>query len=53
MHGIGNDFIVFDVESTAELPSPETLRRLADRRTGIGFDQALALFPARDPDTDV
>ena len=53
MHGIGNDFIVFDVESTAQLPSPETLQRLADRRTGIGFDQALALFPARDPDTDV
>jgi diaminopimelate epimerase len=53
MHGIGNDFIVFDVESAAELPSPETLRRLADRRTGIGFDQALALFPARNADTDV
>ena len=53
MHGIGNDFIVFDLESAAELPSPETIRRLADRRIGIGFDQALALFPARDPDTDV
>jgi len=45
MHGLGNDFIVFEAPAGSELPSPDVLRRLADRRTGIGFDQALVLMP--------
>ncbi len=53
MHGLGNDFIVIDAEASAARPTPDLLRRLADRRTGIGFDQALAIYPARDSDTDV
>jgi diaminopimelate epimerase len=53
MHGLGNDFIVFDAASPDDVPSPATLRRLADRRTGIGFDQALVLCPPRRPGTDV
>ncbi|HYK24642.1 MAG TPA: diaminopimelate epimerase [Steroidobacteraceae bacterium] len=46
MHGVGNDFIVFDAPPGGP-PSTTTLRRLADRRTGIGFDQALVLEPPR------
>lgn len=46
MHGLGNDFIVFDAPPGG-LPSTGELRRLADRRTGIGFDQALVLEPPR------
>ena len=53
MHGLGNDFIVFDAAGPADLPSPAVLRRLADRRTGIGFDQALVLAPPRTGGTDV
>jgi diaminopimelate epimerase len=53
MHGLGNDFIVFDSRGPDQLPSPLTLRRLADRRTGIGFDQALVLEPPRRDGTDV
>jgi len=53
MHGLGNDFIVFDAPSPDLCPSPATLRRLADRRTGIGFDQALVLSPPRQSGTDV
>ena len=49
MHGLGNDFIVFD----APAPSAEQLRKLADRHTGIGFDQALVLEKPRRPDTQV
>jgi diaminopimelate epimerase len=45
MQGLGNDFIVFDAPAGTELPAPEVFRRLADRRTGIGFDQALVLLP--------
>jgi len=53
MHGLSNDFIVFDAAEPAQLPSPAALRRLADRRTGIGFDQALVLAPPRREGTDV
>lgn len=53
MHGLGNDFIVFDAPAGMDPPSAEVLRRLADRRTGIGFDQALVLMPPRQADSDV
>jgi diaminopimelate epimerase len=53
MHGLGNDFIVFDALDPSRLPSPAALRRMADRRTGIGFDQALVLAPPRRAGTDV
>jgi diaminopimelate epimerase len=42
MHGLGNDFIVFDAPRASVLTA-EQIRRLADRHTGIGFDQALIL----------
>ncbi len=53
MHGAGNDFIVFDAPRDAPLPGPEQLRRLANRHTGIGFDQAMVIRPARKPGTAV
>ena len=53
MHGVGNDFVVFDTPAGGSLPSAGELRRLADRHTGIGFDQALVLEAPRRPDTAV
>jgi diaminopimelate epimerase len=53
MHGLGNDFIVFDVADESSLPEASSIRQWADRRTGIGFDQALALLPSADKDVDV
>ena len=53
MHGSGNDFIVFDWPAGQALPSAEQLRKLSNRRTGIGFDQALVLEKPRRPDTAV
>jgi diaminopimelate epimerase len=50
MQGLGNDFLVFDAPASvadAHFDS-NLLRALADRHTGIGFDQALMLEPARD-----
>jgi diaminopimelate epimerase len=39
MHGLGNDFVVFD-SRTAEIPlSVALVRGIAHRQTGIGFDQ--------------
>ena len=51
MHGVGNDFVVFDAPLPDSLLDPTRLRSLADRRTGIGFDQALLLEPPRRADT--
>jgi diaminopimelate epimerase len=53
MQGLGNDFIVFDAPAGTELPSSEVFRRLADRRLGIGFDQALVLMPPAKQGFDV
>jgi diaminopimelate epimerase len=53
MHGLGNDFIVFDAPAPGAMPSARDLQRLSDRRTGIGFDQALVLEPPRSAGTDV
>jgi diaminopimelate epimerase len=51
MHGLGNDFIVFDAAPQEPLPSAEQFRRLAARNTGIGFDQALVIEPPKRPNT--
>jgi len=52
MHGLGNDFVVFNaIDQKIEL-SPETYQFIADRRFGIGCDQILLVEPARLADTD-
>ncbi len=40
MHGIGNDFVVFGSIEPSSL-SPDFIRKLSDRRLGIGCDQVL------------
>jgi diaminopimelate epimerase len=52
MHGLGNDFIVFEA-GDASLPTAAQWRQLADRRTGIGFDQALVMQAPHRSGTDV
>ncbi|HWG70792.1 MAG TPA: diaminopimelate epimerase [Steroidobacteraceae bacterium] len=49
MQGLGNDFLVFNAPAAAAPWDADRLRALADRHTGIGFDQALLLEPPRDP----
>jgi diaminopimelate epimerase len=51
MHGLGNDFLIMEAPSGGALPDAAQWRRLADRRTGVGFDQALVLEPPRSADT--
>jgi diaminopimelate epimerase len=53
MHGVGNDFVIFDAPADESLLAPARLRDLADRRTGIGFDQALVLGKPKRADTAV
>ncbi|HEV7632828.1 MAG TPA: diaminopimelate epimerase [Steroidobacteraceae bacterium] len=47
MHGLGNDFIVFETAAAAPQLAPEQWRQLADRHRGIGFDQGLVIEPPR------
>jgi diaminopimelate epimerase len=50
MHGLGNDFLVARGQTP---PDAEAIRRLADRHTGVGFDQLLWLSDPQTPDTDI
>jgi diaminopimelate epimerase len=52
MHSLGNDFLVFEANG-AKLPDTRVMRRLADRNTGIGFDQLLWLEAGRADGADV
>lgn len=52
MHGLGNDFMVVDSITQNVHLSPDTIRRLSDRHTGVGFDQLLLVEPPYSPDTD-
>jgi diaminopimelate epimerase len=52
MHGLGNDFVVFDaVRQDVEL-TPERIRSLADRRFGVGCDQVLLVAPPEHEGVD-
>lgn len=52
MHGLGNDFMVINqITQDIEL-SNEQIRRLANRKTGVGFDQLLVVSPPMSPEVD-
>ena len=53
MHGLGNDFVVFDTFQQDIYLDRRQLRFIADRNFGIGCDQILVLGPADHPDADV
>ena len=47
MHGLGNDFAIFDAR-TFQLPlDAAKARAIADRRRGIGCDQVIVMEPAK------
>jgi len=52
MHGAGNDFVVLDGTRAPIALSTEQLRRLGDRRFGVGADQILLVEPPRAADAD-
>lgn len=52
MHGLGNDFMVVDCVTQNVFFNTENIRRLADRNTGVGFDQLLVVEAPYDPDLD-
>jgi diaminopimelate epimerase len=52
MQGAGNDFVVLDGLRAPIRLTPAQIRRLGDRRFGVGADQILAVEPARTPGVD-
>ena len=52
MHGLGNDFMMVDLISQHVTLNARLIRKLADRRFGIGFDQLLTVRPPTKPDSD-
>lgn len=53
MHGLGNDFVIFDARETPLALDAAEARALADRREGVGCDQVVILEPARRDDAAV
>jgi diaminopimelate epimerase len=45
MHGLGNDFVVFDARDIAIALTPDLARRVADRHFGIGCDTVVVIAP--------
>ena len=52
MHGAGNDFVVVDLISQRYRLRPRDVRKLADRRFGVGCDQVLVVEPPGSPEVD-
>ncbi len=52
MHGLGNDFVVFDFISQRGHLNAEQIRHIANRRFGVGCDQVLIVEAPDQPDVD-
>ena len=50
MHGLGNDFVVFDARQTALILTPPQIAAIAHRQLGVGCDQLIVIGPARSPE---
>ncbi|MBV9330195.1 MAG: diaminopimelate epimerase [Alphaproteobacteria bacterium] len=48
MHGLGNDFVVFDARKQGFALDRAAARAIADRRKGVGCDQVIVIEKGRD-----
>ena len=46
MHGLGNDFVIFDAREAPLEMDARRARAIADRRTGVGCDQLIVIEPS-------
>ena len=51
MNGAGNDFVVVNALETPFAPTAEQARAIADRETGQGCDQLIAIEPSANPES--
>jgi diaminopimelate epimerase len=52
MHGLGNDFVVFDAINQLVVLTNEQIRHIADRHFGVGCDQVLLVEAPLSSDAD-
>lgn len=50
MHGLGNDFVILDARTEALDLTQDRIRRIADRRFGVGCDQVIVMEPSARAD---
>ena len=50
MHGLGNDFVVFDGRTKNPGLSAAAIRAVSNRYTGVGCDQLIVLEPSKNAD---
>jgi diaminopimelate epimerase len=50
MNGLGNDFVVLDARARPLALQPAEVAAIADRGSGVGCDQVIALEPSRQAD---
>lgn len=50
MHGLGNDFVIFDACTTPLCLSAAQIARIADRHQGVGCDQLIVIEPSSRAD---
>ena len=50
MHGLGNDFVIFDARAGAVAMDEKRARAIADRHAGVGCDQVILLEPSKVAD---
>lgn len=53
MHGLGNDFVVFDRRSGGPDVTPALAKSIADRHRGVGFDQLAVIRASDESDAEV
>ena len=52
MHGLGNDFVIIDGRDRLPELSERSLRAIADRHRGVGYDQLIVMEPG-SPDAEI
>jgi len=50
MHGLGNDFVIFDAREAPVEMDAARARAIADRKTGVGCDQLIVIEPSKVAD---
>ncbi len=52
MHGLGNDFVVIDLITQGARLQKMHIKRISNRKFGIGCDQVIMISPPTKPDVD-
>ncbi|MCA0041955.1 diaminopimelate epimerase [Celeribacter litoreus] len=53
MHGLGNDFVIFDSRGRDAIVTPELAQAIGDRHRGVGFDQLAEIRTSDVADIDL